>query len=41
MIVKILLLGFLDLWWKWGWWIGFSFDLGVVVSCWVSDLWDG
>jgi hypothetical protein len=26
----ILLLGFLDLWWRWGWWIGFDFDLGVV-----------
>jgi hypothetical protein len=26
----ILLLGFLDLRWRWGWWIGFVFDLRVV-----------
>jgi hypothetical protein len=36
----ILLLGFLDLWWRLGWWIGFGFDLGIVVWRWVSDLWD-
>jgi hypothetical protein len=29
----VLLLGFLGLWWGWGWgwWIGFIFDLGVIV----------
>jgi hypothetical protein len=27
----ILLLGFMDLRWRWGWWIDFGFDLGVVV----------
>jgi hypothetical protein len=25
------LLALLDLWWRWGWWIGFVFDLGIVV----------
>jgi hypothetical protein len=35
----ILLLVFLDLWWRWRWWVGFGFDLRVgVVLCWVSDL---
>jgi hypothetical protein len=34
----VLLLGFLDLWWRWGWWIGFGFDSGIIVWCWVSDL---
>jgi hypothetical protein len=35
----ILLLVFLDLWWRWRWWVGFGFDLRVgVVLSWVSDL---
>jgi hypothetical protein len=35
----ILLLGFLDLWRRWRWWVGFSFDLQVgVVLCWVGAL---
>jgi hypothetical protein len=34
----VLLLGFLGLWRRWGWWIGFIFDLGVVVLYWVGDL---
>jgi hypothetical protein len=25
------LLGFLDLWWRWKWWVGFGFDLRVVL----------
>jgi hypothetical protein len=29
----VLFLRFLDLWWRWEWWIGFSFDLRVVVWC--------
>jgi hypothetical protein len=35
----ILLLGFLDLWRRWKWWVDFGFDLriGVVLS-WISDL---
>jgi hypothetical protein len=34
-----LLLGLLDLWWRWRWWVGFSFDLGVGGPLrWVSDL---
>jgi hypothetical protein len=34
-----LLLGFLDLWWRWKWWVGFGFDLRVgAVLSWVSDL---
>jgi hypothetical protein len=36
----ILLLGFLDLLWRWGWWIDFCFDLGIVVWCCVCDLWN-
>jgi hypothetical protein len=35
----ILLLGFLGLWWRWWWWIGFIVDLGVIVLHWVGDLW--
>jgi hypothetical protein len=28
-----------DLWWRWGWWIGFGLDLGVgVIWHWVGDL---
>jgi hypothetical protein len=34
------LLGFLGLWWRWGWWIGFIFYLGVIVLHWVGDLWN-
>jgi hypothetical protein len=35
----ILLLGFLDLWWRWKWWVGFGFDLRVdAILRWVSDL---
>jgi hypothetical protein len=35
----ILLLGFLDLWWRWQWWVGFGFNLRVsVVWHWVGDL---
>jgi hypothetical protein len=35
----ILLLGFLDLWQRWRWSVGFGFDLGVgVVLRWVGDL---
>jgi hypothetical protein len=34
----ILLLGFLGLWRRWGWWIGFIFDLGVIVLHWVGNL---
>jgi hypothetical protein len=38
----VLLLGFLDLWRRWRWWVGFDFDLGVgVVLHWVSDLRNG
>jgi hypothetical protein len=37
---SFIFLGFLDLWRMWGWRIGFVFDLGVVVLCWVGDLWD-
>jgi hypothetical protein len=34
-----LLVGFLDLWQRWRWWVGFDFDLGVgAILCWVSDL---
>jgi hypothetical protein len=35
----ILLLGFLDLWRSWRWWVGFSFylEIGVVLR-WVGDL---
>jgi hypothetical protein len=30
-----LLLGFLDLWWRWWLWVGFCFYLGVcVILCW-------
>jgi hypothetical protein len=37
----ILLLGFLDLWRRWRWWLGFDFDLGVgAVLRWVGDLWN-
>jgi hypothetical protein len=35
----ILLLGFLGLWWRLWWRIGFVFDLGVIVFQWVGDLW--
>jgi hypothetical protein len=34
----IWLLGFLGLWRRWGWWIGFIFDLGVIVLHWVGNL---
>jgi hypothetical protein len=34
----VLLLGFLNLWQGCGYWIGFTFDLGVVVLHWVGDL---
>jgi hypothetical protein len=35
----ILLLGFLDLWQRWRWSVGFGFDLGVGVGLrWVGDL---
>jgi hypothetical protein len=35
----ILLLGFLNLWWRWRQWVGFGFDLRVcVVWHWVGDL---
>jgi hypothetical protein len=34
----ILLLGFLGLWRRWGWWIGFMFYLGVTVLHWVGNL---
>jgi hypothetical protein len=34
-----LLLGLLGLWRRLWWWIGFSFDLGVIVLHWVGDLW--
>jgi hypothetical protein len=34
-----LLLGLLDLWWRWRRWVGFSFDLGVIVILrWIGDL---
>jgi hypothetical protein len=34
----ILLVGFLDLWWRWKWCVSFGFDLRVhAVLCWVSD----
>jgi hypothetical protein len=37
----VLLLGFLDLWRRWKWWIGFGFDLRVgAVLSWVVDLWN-
>jgi hypothetical protein len=36
----ILLLGFLGLWWRWGWWIDFIFYLGVIVLHWVGNLWN-
>jgi hypothetical protein len=37
----VLLLGFLDLWQRWKWLIGFGFDLRVgVVLSWVVDLWN-
>jgi hypothetical protein len=32
------LLGFLGLWRRWGWWIGFIFYLGVIVLHWVGNL---
>jgi hypothetical protein len=28
-----LLLGFLDLWWRWWLWVGFCFHLGFVLFC--------
>jgi hypothetical protein len=34
----IWLLGFLGLWWRRGWWIGFILDSGVIVLHWVDDL---
>jgi hypothetical protein len=34
-----LLLGFLNLWRRLWWWIGFVFDLVVIVLPWVGDLW--
>jgi hypothetical protein len=35
----ILLSGFLDLWRRWKWWVGFSFDLRVgAILRWVSNL---
>jgi hypothetical protein len=34
-----LLLGYLGLWWRLWWWVGFLFDLRVVVLHWVGDLW--
>jgi hypothetical protein len=35
----ILLLGFLNLWQRWKWWVSFCFDLrDGAVLCWVSDL---
>jgi hypothetical protein len=45
----ILLLGFLNLWWRWRWWVGFSLNLRVGVvwhsvgdlqNCWkICYLW--
>jgi hypothetical protein len=32
--------GFIGLWGRWGWWIGFVLDLGVIVLHWVGDLWN-
>jgi hypothetical protein len=34
----VLLLGFLDLWWRWRWRIIFGFYLGVVVLHWIGNL---
>jgi hypothetical protein len=34
-----LLLGFLSLWQRSWWWIGFIFYLRVIVLPWVGDLW--
>jgi hypothetical protein len=36
--VFIWLLGFLGLWRRWGWWIVFVLNLGVIVLHWVGDL---
>jgi hypothetical protein len=42
------LLGILGLWWRWGWWIGFIFYLGVIILhsignlqnyCGICNLW--
>jgi hypothetical protein len=34
-----LFLGFLSLWQRLRWWIGFIFDLRVIILPWVGDLW--
>jgi hypothetical protein len=34
----IWLLGFLGLWQRWRWWIGFIFNLGMIILHWVGNL---